>query len=317
MRAARLELLALLEERVRRRRGERVLRDYRPYAQQRAFHAAGREHRERLFMAGNQLGKTLAGAAEFAMHLTGRYPDWWRGRRFERPIAALAGSETAELTRQSVQRLLLGPPADEQQWGTGLIPGDDIVEWTRRRGVADAVDTIVVRHRSGGHSTAHLKSYDQGRAKWQADTVHAVWFDEEPPLDVYSEGVTRTNATRGLVTLTFTPLLGVSAVVHRFLYQESPDRSVTTMTIDEALHYSAEDRARIVAAYPEHEREARARGTPALGSGRVFPVAEERIQCDPFPIPRTTRRSSASISAGIIRSPRCAAPGTATPISST
>ncbi len=236
-------------------------------------------------MAGNQLGKTMAGAAELAMHLTGRYPKWWKGRRFEGPIAALAGSETAELTRQGVQRLLLGPPADERQWGTGLIPGDDIVEWTRRRGVADAVDTIVVRHASGGNSTVLLKSYDQGRAKWQADTVHVVWFDEEPPLDVYSEGVTRTNATRGLVYLTFTPLLGVSAVVHRFLYQELPDRSVTVMTIDEALHYSETDRARIVSAYPEHEREARAQGTPALGSGRVFPIAEERIVCDPFAIP--------------------------------
>ena len=115
--------------------------------------------------------------------------------------------------------------------------------------------------------------------------MHVVWFDEEPPLDVYSEGVTRTNATRGLVYLAFKQLFGVSAVVHRFLYQESPDRSVTTMTIDEALHYSAEDRERIVAAYPEHEREARASGTPALGSGRVFPVAEDRIVCDPFSIP--------------------------------
>ena len=59
-------------------------------------------------MAGNQLGKTLAGAAELAMHLTGRCPDWWRVRRFDRPIAALAGSEAAELTRQSVQRLCSG-----------------------------------------------------------------------------------------------------------------------------------------------------------------------------------------------------------------
>jgi phage terminase large subunit-like protein len=278
------ELADLLTEKERRRNRNR-LPAYRPYAKQAAFHQAGAVSRERLFMAGNQLGKTMAGAAELAMHLTGRYPKWWRGRRFDRPIAALAGSETAELTRQGVQRLLLGPPADERQWGTGLVPGDDIVEWTRRRGVADAVDTIVVRHVSGGNSTALLKSYDQGRAKWQADTVHVVWFDEEPPLDVYSEGVTRTNATRGLVYLTFTPLLGVSAVVHRFLYQESPDRSVTVMAIDEALHYSAEDRARIVAAYPEHEREARARGAPALGSGRVFPVAEERIVCDPFAIP--------------------------------
>ena len=38
------------------------LRRYRPYLKQAEFHAAGARYEERLFMAGNQLGKTLAGA---------------------------------------------------------------------------------------------------------------------------------------------------------------------------------------------------------------------------------------------------------------
>ncbi|MBZ9879974.1 MULTISPECIES: terminase large subunit domain-containing protein [unclassified Mesorhizobium] len=63
-------------------------------------------------------------------------------------------------------------------------------------------------------------------------------------------------------------------------------RHVTFMTIDEAGHYSPEQRATIVAAYPEHEREARAKGIPVLGSGRIFPVAEETIACEPFKLPR-------------------------------
>jgi hypothetical protein len=62
-------------------------------------------------------------------------------------------------------------------------------------------------------------------------------------------------------------------------------RHVTFMTIDDAEHYTPERRAEIVAAYPAHEREARAKGIPVLGSGRVFPVAEEDISCPPFPIP--------------------------------
>ena len=44
-----------------------------------------------------------------------------------------------------------------------------------------------------------------------------MWFDEEPPLDIYTEGLTRTNATGGLVFLTFTPLKGMSDVVRMFL----------------------------------------------------------------------------------------------------
>src|SRR5690349_4151884 len=53
-----------------------------PYPRQDEFFAAGAAYRERLFMAGNQLGKSLAGAVEVAYHLTGDYPSNWQGRRF-------------------------------------------------------------------------------------------------------------------------------------------------------------------------------------------------------------------------------------------
>lgn len=283
------------EAEAKRRTERNRLKHYEPYAKQLEFHDAGVTFRERLFMAGNQLGKTLAGAAEVAMHLTGRYPEWWEGRRFDRPTIWLAGSESAELTRDGVQRLMLGPPSDESMWGTGYIPADCLVDTSSRPGVPDAVATILVKHfdadgKEDGHSTLLLKSYDQGRSKWQANTVDGVWFDEEPPLDVYSEGLTRTNATFGPVIVTFTPLKGMSAVVLRFLKPEADDagasdRTVVQMTIDDAEHYTPAERAKIVAAYPSHEREARAKGVPIMGSGRVFPIAEESITCAPIPIP--------------------------------
>lgn len=270
---------------LRRRQRTNALAAYRPYAKQREFHAS--TEREVLFMAGNQLGKTVAGAAEMAMHLSGRYPDWWSGHRFAKPITALAGSESYELTRDGVQRLLIGPPANEEEWGTGFIPADAISARTRRMGVSNALDSVTVKHVSGGNSTLLFKAYEQGRGKWQANTVDYVWFDEEPPEDVYFEGITRTNATRGLIRLTFTPLKGMSGVVARYLMEESPDRAVVTMTIDDAEHYTPEDRARIVASYPPHEREARTKGIPSMGSGRIFPVPEEQIVVDPFTIPKT------------------------------
>jgi phage terminase large subunit-like protein len=268
-----------------RRQRTNKLADYRPYAKQREFHANGLAHRERLFMAGNQLGKTVAGAAEVAMHLTGRYPGWWEGRRWDRPTVWLAGSESYELTRDGVQRLLVGPPMTEEEWGTGYIPQTAIAGHTRRSGVSGALDTVSVRHVSGGTSTLLLKAYEQGRGKWQANTVDGVWFDEEPPEDVYIEGITRTNATKGIILLTFTPLLGMSNVVARYLMEESDDRIVTTMTIDDAEHYTPEERARIIASYPPHEREARTKGIPTMGSGLIFPVLEEEIVIDPIPIP--------------------------------
>lgn len=280
----RRQLAELLAERDLRLRRE-WLKRYSPYDRQQEFHAAGARFRERLLMAGNQLGKTFAGAAEVAMHLTGEYPNWWTGRRWAHATRWLAGSESAELTRKGVQRLLIGPPEDESQWGTGAIPHRCLKAFSRRQGVADALASVVVQHVSGDNSVIQFQSYDQGRSKWQADTIDGVWFDEEPPLDVYSEGLTRTTATSGMVFMTFTPLLGMSEVVTRYLEEKPEGSHVTTMTIAEAKHIPAAERDRIIAGYPEHEREARANGVPIMGSGRVFPVAESAIKCDPFPIP--------------------------------
>lgn len=63
-------------------------------------------------------------------------------------------------------------------------------------------------------------------------------------------------------------------------------RHVTAMTIDDVDHYTDEEKARIVASYPAHEREARTKGIPTMGSGRVFPVAEAAIVVEPCAIPR-------------------------------
>lgn len=67
---------------------------------------------------------------------------------------------------------------------------------------------------------------------------------------------------------------------------QHPDRIVIFATIDDSLHFTEEERQRIIASYPAHEREARTKGIPSLGSGRIFPVAEEDIICAPFDIPK-------------------------------
>lgn len=202
---------------LRTRQQENRLTEYRPYSKQREFHAAGKDHRERLLMAGNQLGKTYCGGAEVAYHLTGLYPDWWEGKTWDRPVRWWAGSKTGEVTRDGVQRYLVGEPKDESKWGHGMIPKACLVDQARRQGIADALDSVLVKHVSGGTSTLGFKSYDQGRQKWQSETLDGVWFDEEPPMDIYMEGLTRTNATGGITMITFTPLLGMSDVVSMFL----------------------------------------------------------------------------------------------------
>ena len=215
-------LLRAAEAEQKQRQDRNRLQAYRPYTKQAQFHAAGLSHDERLFMAGNQLGKTIAGGNEWAVHLTGRYPDWWDGRVFNSPVKFWASGVTGESTRDNPQRILIGPPAQTERYGTGTIPHECLKEWTSARGVPSALDSVVVRWGGGGDVQAQesllaFKSYEKGREKWQGETLDGVWFDEEPPLDIYSEGKTRVQANNGIVIVTFTPLLGMSDVVNLFL----------------------------------------------------------------------------------------------------
>lgn len=195
------------------------------YPKHMEFFEAGATYRERCLLAGNRIGKTFgAGGYEIAAHLTGLYPAWWQGRRFERPIRAWAAGKTNETTRDIVQSTLLG----EVQFragrkvlsGTGVVPGEALGAVAWKSGVQDLVDTIKVRHASGSWSVLGLKSYQQGRGSFEGTAQHVIWFDEEPPLDVYGEALIRTTTTNGITMLTFTPLEGLSETVLQFLPQE-------------------------------------------------------------------------------------------------
>lgn len=54
---------------------------------------------------------------------------------------------------------------------------------------------------------------------------------------------------------------------------------------DDVPHLSDKMKAELLAATPAHEREARSRGIPVLGSGKIFTIDEDRIKCTPFQIP--------------------------------
>src|SRR5215831_17620766 len=210
----------------------------------------------------------------------------WKPRCM-RPGAILIGGwvagTTNETTRDTVQRILVGRTG---RHGTGSIPKDAILELVPARGTPDLLDSIKVRHVSGGVSVIGLKSYQRGRESFQGETLDYLWFDEEPPADIFTEGLTRTNVNQGPAWVTFTPLLGMSETVRRFLLEKSPDRHVTTMTLVDVEHFTAEEKATIAASYSAHEREARTKGVPTLGSGRIFPVTEEMLACEQHDFPK-------------------------------
>ncbi|WP_338469059.1 terminase family protein [Sphingomonas sp. gentR] len=226
--ADKLELLALLEEKERRQAGRRLWTYYPDegplrrelYAKHMAFFEAGKIHRERAAIAANRVGKSEGiGAYEVTLHLTGLYPDWWPGYRFDKPTNWLCGGDTGTTTRDIVCKKLLGPQEDR---GTAMIPRDCILKTTQAAGIPGLVDVATIKHVSGGQSICQFRSYDQGRAKWQGTERDGIWLDEEPPMDIYVEAVIRTMTTRGMLLATFTPLSGLTDVALSFLPDLAP-----------------------------------------------------------------------------------------------
>lgn len=165
-------------------------------------------------LAANRVGKTEGvGGYEETLHLTGEYPNWWPGRRFDRPVKSWAAGDTSNTVRDILQMKLLGPVGE---FGTGLIPKKNIERVTWKRNVPEAVQDIYIRH-VNGRSILTLKSYDQGRESFQGTEQDVIWLDEEPPMAIYAECLLRTMTTNGMILCTFTPLLGLSEVVLSFL----------------------------------------------------------------------------------------------------
>ena len=267
------ELIDILEEQARTKRENR-LKSFKPYPKQIEFCDATADHNEAVLQAGNQLGKSEIGAYMAAIFATGLYPPNWQGRHYDAPTRGWATGESTVAVRDISQRKLCGPPGDDALFGTGMIPKSLIVGKILGHGAGGAFDTIKVKHVSGGTSEISFKSYDQERSKWQGATLDWIWFDEEPPIEHYLEGLARLVATGGLAYSTFTPLNGLNLILPRFnerAVEAMRNRIVVRMRMQDAPHLADEERRKVlIATFPEHQRRARIDGLPMLGSGAVF-----------------------------------------------
>src|SRR5690349_12137228 len=119
-----------LEEVEYREKGEKFFKFYPPegdlaldrYPKHHEFFDLGASKPFRLFLGGNGVGKTEGiGCYEATCHLTGIYPDWWRGIRYSRPIYMIVAGQTKENVRDIIQPKLIGRRGE---YGTGMIPRD-------------------------------------------------------------------------------------------------------------------------------------------------------------------------------------------------
>lgn len=263
------------------------------------FFAAGLIYRFRMIGGGNGTGKSFNGCYELVLHALGEYPEWWEGKVQERPKLWWIVSESADTFKSSMQRLLLGDSLNEEDIGTGLIPKDRIVGYSAWSGAGGTVRAIEVRHKKGHIVTIEIKTFEQERAKLQGATVDGVLFDEEPPIDVYTECVFRLRGSPtkppGISMLCFTPLKGPTEVVLKYLenckypehgvHSKDPEKYVVRIYGDEVPHLSVEDRKMYDQESTEFDREARKTGAVPMGQGKIYPYPEDQVFVKPFAIP--------------------------------
>lgn len=297
-RVEQVELLSLLKEKERRQKLRKIW-TYFPetgpcrrelYTKHMEFFTWGANRRVRLVLAANRIGKTeTMGGYEVACHLTGIYPDWWTGRRYDRPVKVWAAGDTSKTTRDSIQMKMIGEWDDR---GTGMILGEKILSVSPKAGLPNAAEIVTVRHVSGGTSRLFLKSFDQGRRSFQASEPDIIWLDEECPRDIYEESLTRTATNNGMVIMTFTPLMGLTELVESMLEGgdiNSPlnneTKQIITATWDDVPHLTEATKAALLAEYQPFQRAARSKGVPQLGAGAIYPVDEDDVVVEDFPIP--------------------------------
>ncbi len=261
------------------------------------FHQAGNDYVQRFICAANQIGKTYIAIMEDAYHATGRYPSWWQGKRYDKPVLIWVCGVSNEKVRDSLQEMLLGDPSDPGKWGTGAIPykcleidSGGAVKTASKQNVPNGVSYFRVRHITGGWSRIMFKSYEMKKKGFMTQKVDVIHLDEEPPMDIMGSCVVRMVNNDGIMYMPFTPENGMTEVVSQIFNDLQPSQMLITASWADAPHMTEARKKEILAMVPAHERGMRSKGIPMPGDGLIFPVSDEEIGCAAFKIPDHYKR---------------------------
>lgn len=258
------------------------------YDWQAEFTQATAAHHETCLCAANQIGKTFTGTTIDAMHLLGDYPEDWLGHRFAFPPLCWALGYSMEKTRDLLQTALFGKFQNGKFQG-GLVPAERIEGHESAMGTPNAMRTVRVKHKRGT-SIIQFWSYSQGQHAMMGDVVDWFHVDEEPKdQTIRPQLLTRTingdqgRGGRGIYT--FTPENGRTELVIQFMDEATNDQFFMMKGWEDAPHMTQEKCERMLALYPEHQRDMRSKGVPMLGHGRIYDLSDEFVLCEPFEIP--------------------------------
>ena len=273
-------ILAIEKEQQKRRRGN-ALAAYntgeKVHRKQLAFHKC--KKRNRWVFGGNRSGKTECGAVECVYLARGIHP-----YRENRPnVCGWVVSLSAQVQRDVAQKKILHYL--QKDWI------EEIVMLSGRRDSPEdgVIDFIRVKNVCGESSVIGFKTCDQGREKFQGTSLDFVWFDEEPPKDIYLECRMRVLDRRGDIFGTMTPLKGFTFVYQDIYLNRGNDPEVwyEFMEWDDNPYLSKEEIASLEACLDDVALQARRFGRFAAAEGLVYPEFEEAVHVvDPFPIPK-------------------------------
>lgn len=241
-----------------------------------AFHKC--KARNRWVFGGNRTGKTECGAAECVYMARGVHP--YRKNRDN--VFGWVVSLSTQVQRDVAQDKILK-----------YLNPDWIVSVTMLSGRKDSlkdgvIDQIRIKNVFGGVSTIGFKSCDQGREKFQGSSLDFVWFDEEPPKDIYDECRMRVLDKKGDIFGTMTPLKGLTFIYDEIYLKAGVDKNVWCEFIswEDNPYLNKEEIKMLTDSLSEKELTARKYGRFTSGSGPVYPEFDENVHViEPFTVP--------------------------------
>ena len=249
-------------------------------------------------ISANRVGKSEIGCAILACHLTGYYPNWWKGKKYTKPIKSIAACLNSDLNKTVLQSKLFGT----SNWrvkgdiGTGMIPKEAIHMKSCVTGRGDDISRISIKHKSGGYSELYFRAYSQGREAAQGVEADVILIDEQPKDDFWEECLTRLATTNGHVICSFTPLEGMTGLVEELMtlpeskdapkdkfgakYKEDSSWAMVRASWDDITHITDETKETLKKGYAAYSRDARVYGIPIAGHGRIFPYSLSEVSYD-------------------------------------
>lgn len=256
------------------------------------------QKRNRWVFGGNRTGKSECGAVEVVWLALGIHP-----YRHNRPsttgwVVSLSSRVQKDVAQAKILSYLDKRFIKEivMQSGSSAMPEVGVV------------DRIVVNNAFGNTSTIIFKSCEEGRDKFQGASLDYVWFDEEPPKDIYSECVMRVLDKQGDIFGTMTPLKGLSFVYEDIYLNPKNDKEIWSIFFEwkDNPYLSKKEIRRLTASLSDEELEARKYGRFTEGKrGMVYPeFSEYKNVIEPFDVP-TEWQVSLSIDPGLNNPTSC------------